>query len=617
MTRAPAARLAQLAGVVLSALAALFASAAQGQSAKDVNQLLRRYIEWRGGQSFERLQSLYERGDITLGQLHGSYREWDVADGRSRSEAHLGPLSLREATDAEGGWSTTASSQTEDLGKQDADSQRRWTLLLFAAAVHADDAWSLLGIEQREGRAWAVLRRSFGGADTYDLFIAPASGELLGARLTEDQHERFVRFDEWRVIDGVRVPMIEETSTANPADHQLQRAHRVRLNVRVREALFSRPPDHRIWSFAPGTRGTGWIDFDYYHENQIFIPARANGRAVDMMLDSGAGITVVDRHFAAAIGLATRGAIGTMGAVGLDSMQMGSDIRVSLGSLRLWPITAGVMDLSGVASMMERPLPMILGREAFDQLVIDIDFRRRRIAFEDPSFFTAPAGAVRLPLAHHSNLRTIPLSVEGAAPAPFDLDLGNDGPLIIYSAYRDQERLLKGRRLSERMIGGVGGMRAERVSTLHAVEMAGLQLRDVPVIFPDAGYNAVTSNQAAGNVGLAIFSRFEVITDYPHDALWLVPDEQSLTAPFRKERSGLATVVQGRELHIVQVAPGSPAETAGCRVGDDIVAVNGQPVAPGADGGGGWYWNEQPAGTVVTLRLADGSLRQLTLADYY
>jgi hypothetical protein len=44
-----------------------------------------------------------------------------------------------------------------------------------------------------------------------------------------------------------------------------------------------------------------------------------------------------------------------------------------------------VIDLSGVASQEAHPMPLVLGKEAFNQLIIDIDFQHRKIAFYDPS----------------------------------------------------------------------------------------------------------------------------------------------------------------------------------------------------------------------------------------
>jgi hypothetical protein len=54
--------------------------------------------------------------------------------------------------------------------------------------------------------------------------------------------------------------------------------------------------------------------------------------------------------------------------------------------------------------------------------------------------------------------RSVPVSVEGAAPVEFEFDLGNGSPLEIYPAYHQTHWLLG---------GGIGGFRAETVVSLH------------------------------------------------------------------------------------------------------------------------------------------------------
>jgi hypothetical protein len=90
-----------------------------------------------------------------------------------------------------------------------------------------------------------------------------------------------------------------------------------------------------------------------------------------------------------------------------------------------------VIDLSGVASQEAHPMPLVLGKEAFNQLIIDIDFQHRKIAFYDPSGYSAPHDATRVALGHRGDARTVPISLEGAPAAPFDFDLGNAGTLIV------------------------------------------------------------------------------------------------------------------------------------------------------------------------------------------
>jgi predicted metalloprotease with PDZ domain len=145
----------------------------------------------------------------------------------------------------------------------------------------------------------------------------------------------------------------------------------------------------------------------------------------------------------------------------------------------------------------------------------------------------------------------------------------------------------------------------------------GTRMMDVPAAFPDAGDNAANSDQTAGNVGLYVLSRFHLITDYPHDALWLTAEPKAIVEPFARNRTGLDLTPSPDRLVVMLVRPGSPAEQNGWKEGAEIIAIDGHKVDALFSGSALSRWSEQPAGTDVALTLADGSIRHLTLADYY
>ena len=123
-----------------------------------------------------------------------------------------------------------------------AERARRGVFLAFGSVAENHRAhYALLDTEERDGKVWDVVRVEFGGPDTYDLFIAPATGELWGERITEDRKIRFVRYSDWRSVSGVRMPFAQEQTGSNAADDLSQHAKSIQINVQTRQALFSRP----------------------------------------------------------------------------------------------------------------------------------------------------------------------------------------------------------------------------------------------------------------------------------------------------------------------------------------------------------------------------------------
>jgi hypothetical protein len=176
--------------------------------------------------------------------------------------------------------------------------------------------------------------------------------------------------------------------------------------------------------------------------------------------------------------------------------------------------------------------------------------------------------------------------------------------------------MLEDRKTSTRLGGAVGGSREEKLATVRSLTFAGHTFHDVPAQFSLPGANAVDSDHSVANIGLPVYSRFRMITDYPHDRLFMVPGPD-MDAPFRKDRAGLNTVFEGDHLKVVYVAPGSPAEAAGWKVGEQVAAIDGKPVGAGYNGSELSRWTYGPAGRAVALTTAGGEVRTLVLKDYF
>jgi hypothetical protein len=130
---------------------------------------------------------------------------------------------------------------------------------------------------------------------------------------------------------------------------------------------------------------------------------------------------------------------------------------VGLGDLTFQNASAKTDDLQTqpyVAKILGHPVLFRLGEEVFNQVAVDIDYPHRRLAFRDPRTVTKPAGAIEVPLSELDGERVLPLSVDSAAPAQFELELGNViGPLMVTLAYAQTQKPLEGHPTSQRLSG--------------------------------------------------------------------------------------------------------------------------------------------------------------------
>jgi hypothetical protein len=218
--------------------------------------------------------------------------------------------------------------------------------------------------------------------------------------------------------------------------------------------------------FKNGASSKGWIDFELYGDQRIFVPAKISGMDTKVWLTNGVATSNIDTGLAASIGIQPK----------TEGMAPGKvAVQIQLGDLTLRDVPATAIDFApGVERKgLHLPTSFQLGDDLFNQVAVDIDFAHHRIAFLDPATVTKPKGTVEIPSAEGS--RTVPVSVEGAAAAQFEVFLGDPAPLTVYQAYYQAHKLLESRPTSIRLGGGIsGGSPQEPVATLSRARFAGI-----------------------------------------------------------------------------------------------------------------------------------------------
>ncbi len=190
------------------------------------------------------------------------------------------------------------------------------------------------------------------------------------------------------------------------------------------------------------------------------------------------GPSNVDKSFAALTGLSPTP------EGNRDAPRIGG-VAVAVGCLTLSDLTAAAVDVPPhFAKITGQAVPLMLGEEVFNRMVVDIDYAHHRLAFRDPADVSKPPRAVEVPVIELDGVRVVPLSINGAPPVQFELELGNvSGPLLVIPSYAQAHRLLEGHPTSQRLSGKF----VEPVVTLDHLSFAGVEFSKVPIaLVPDA-----------------------------------------------------------------------------------------------------------------------------------
>ena len=610
---------------------------------RDAQALIDLHVAWLGGwAAVDELQDLALSGTLAVSGLSGSVTMRARRAGQSLLEYDLGVIAGAEAVTGEGGaggdrgggdaggWERNASGQIEPLAVDKLSRLRRENDRAFLRHLRGEGVVvTLAGPFEKEGSAGTLLRFDYPDGDRFELLVDPQSGESIWSRTVTDGRETWTRLADFRAIQGVRFAARQESFAEHAAENQVVVWREMSANVGLAAELFARPAaGERLARISAGGAGAAgaedravseWMPIDLFKERWIYLRGRVNGRETDLLLDSGAGMTVLDRAFAKSTGLAAAGAVAARGTGGVTEAGMVEGVTLELGELRMGPMAAAVIDLSEIAQKSGRAMPMILGKELFHAVVVDVDYPGKRIRFHDPARFRydGPGRSTEL-LPGDDGHKSVRLQMEGGAPVVVGLDTGQGGALTVFGPYADERGFLAGRALSEAKSGGVGGFRISKTGTLRSVTLAGFEIPNVPVTFHTENVKgAFDTRRQAGNLGAGLLNRFRVLFDYENARLWLEPGPApGFSAPLPRDRTGLQFEIDGAELVVVFVAPGSPAKETGWVEGERVRELDGEQVGPD------WWrivagWMHAADGTLARLTLADGRERTLRLRAYY
>lgn len=235
--------------------------------------------------------------------------------------------------------------------------------------------------------------------------------------------------------------------------------------------------------------------------------------------------------------------------------------------------------------MIGLPVAGLIGGSFFRNLVVNIDYRKRKLTIYDPAYFKVPHDFVTIPSLLKTNKPYITCATTMHDGSQVELDLlvdtGAGIPLLLHtnshSAIHLPEQYIRGQ------LGmGLGGYLEGYTGRTEKLSLGEFDISSILTSFQDINPTWLSDKDKFrhGIVGNALLSRFNLYIDYTHGQLHLKPT-RDLPEPFSMDRSGLVIFAYGLELdqYIVKsVLENSPAADAGILEDDLLVSLRGIPV---------------------------------------
>jgi hypothetical protein len=565
------------------ALMAVFGAAAMAAT-PDPYTILDRSIAATGGWAkLDSVKTIHMKGTLVIegAGLSGTIESWSELPDKSRQEFDIKVLKQVSGDNGKVAWRVDQNGKLQ-IARDTASLKERKLAALMAVRENMKRGSKVFSVtfdrmDTADGSTCYVIKttntiNTFVFYDYYDTSsYLPIKDVVIKPEGTTETTNR-----DFREVDGIKIPFEVHQLELPTQQRTTITFSSAEINVPVAESLFQ-PPSSQVRDFHfPEGKSLVEVPFKFM-ELHIYLPLTINGKTRLWVLDSGAGMTVVESDFAKELGLKTEGQLTGQGAT--------TTVDVAFTVLPPFELNGLAFDSQRVAAIsinelfhksMGLDIGGILGYDFLSRLVTKVDYANEMLTFFDPDSFSYGGDGVVLdaPLAQN-NMFQLQIAVDSQYTGSWDLDLGASGLDFLYP-YAESHNLLNHPGV-ERMSFGAGGGQITKMAKFNTVKFAGWTVPNLQVGIPSAkGKGAFSRGEMTGNAGNDLFRHFDLYLDYAREKV-IVEKGANFATVFPTDHSGLQLLLNdSNQVTVLMAAPGTPAEKAGFLKDDQVVKIDGK-----------------------------------------
>jgi len=312
-----------------------------------------------------------------------------------------------------------------------------------------------------------------------------------------------------------------------------------------------------------------------FSQREIFVEVKLNGRDYLMMLDTGAGITVIDQPVSEALHLPSGESMNVLGASGQGAASVTRLASLRIGRVHLRDVQVAVTDLGLIRLIGGGRLGGILGFNVLSRFRMTIDYHRRTLTLEKSGGALPPGWAKQV--SFMGATPTLEAEVEDIGKVPMLLDTGAAMSILPVEAAQQWQPV---RSASLGLTLGVGGAgNIPRAARAASVKVAGAAIRGITLMFsspaPKGAPVQILSEAGFGLLGNNLLRHFRLTIDYPMRTVVL--QRMPRPAPLDDVATvGIVLDLTAEGAKVAGTIPLSSAWEAGIERGDEVLAVNGR-----------------------------------------
>lgn len=217
----------------------------------------------------------------------------------------------------------------------------------------------------------------------------------------------------------------------------------------------------------------------------------------------------------------------------------------------------------------------IIGYSILSRYIIKLDYDSMKLSFHTKGTIRYPRGGYLLKpvisqlVAQHMRVRD-----EKAISTRFIYDMGAGVCMLLSKDFvTDSGFIDKRKKYWVKEGEGLGGKIDMELMVIREVKLGPYRFRNVPVYIFDDVNNVTSYPYMGGLIGNDILRRFNVIINYAKSDIYITPNSHYGDS-FDYSYSGVELYLIEGMILVGDVAKGSPAEAAGLKEGDQVLAVN-------------------------------------------
>lgn len=263
------------------------------------------------------------------------------------------------------------------------------------------------------------------------------------------------------------------------------------------------------------------------------------------------------------------------GIAGIKKVSFLYNQRLRFPGLTVDSLNFHINDYSILTAVYGEQIDGIIGYSVISRYILKVDYDSLKISFCTPGTIRYPRGGYLLrPTINQLAAQTIRIRDEKTIQAKFLYDMGA-GLCAIFSKefVEDSAFLDKKKKKWVKQGEGLGGKVDMELMVLKELRVGPYKFRNVPSFIFDDENNITSYPYMGGILGNDILRRFNIIINYAKGDIHITPNKH-FTESFDYSYSGVELYLIQGLIVVGDVAQGSPAETAGLKEGDEVIAIN-------------------------------------------